>query len=74
VRDHRNRLVELFSHLSDTSSSRRGRFTPPVPATTSAQRTINSPLVGLALLQPELLPQFTFSLDDSEDGGKMAAC
>jgi hypothetical protein len=67
VRDHENRLVDLFTHLSeDILEQARSIHVASSRYNIGAQRTINSPLLGLALLQPELLSQFTFSMDDSE--------
>lgn len=70
VRDHENRLVELFSRQTDDvvaraaeihAESSRYNIGPP--------RTINSPLLGVAMLQEALLPHFSFSLDRAEKVG-----
>jgi hypothetical protein len=67
LRDHETRLVDLFTNPSpDILAQARAIHAESYKYNIGANRSINNPMLGIALLQPSLLPHFTFSLGGTD--------
>jgi len=67
LHDRENRLVDLFANPSpDLLAQAKAIDAESYKYNLGATRSINNPMLGIALLQPELLSHFTFSLGGTD--------